>query len=599
MLLIVGLPVFFLEMLMGQYTGLSCTKIYSRLFPGIRGLGYSMLSIPIIQNFQYCVIFAYSLYYMFMGFRSELPWSYCVNDLEPDFATENCYSVEEAAKCTIDETFFAKKCMDSNVFCTSRTDDEYYYNPTYPGYCYPTSINLNTSDISSALLPFEEVEYRSSASEEFWYHYILRIEFNKGSLDTDVNSWSHWGNIRWEMVGCLALAWTLICLSLIKGVSSYGKVVYFTTLFPYVVLTISLGYVATLDGFLDGVNYYIVPKDWDKLTDINVWNDAAGQIFYSLSVGTGSQLLLASYNGFRNNCHRDALLVGVCNSLTSLYAGFTVFGVIGYIAKAKNADIADVVTEGPGLAFIVYPEALALMDVAPLFSFLFFFMLCLLAISSLCGSMEAIVAAIFDEFPSLKSKRPLVMVLSSLFCFLCGLSMCFDSGILMFTLLDKRTANAILIMAFVEMASISWFYGIGNVMKHIRTMGMEIPRFMYVFWITCWSVVSPVLIFIVTVLAWVNYVPDSYEDYEYPSAVQFMGWLIELESLFILGFVTLYVVWKRRKAGKPVAFIKPGPMMRPNRLWGPRADSGLPLHAWRENEGYAHDDDGDEPRSRM
>ncbi len=51
-----GLPVFFLEMLMGQYTGLSCTKIYSKLFPGIRGLGYGMLSIPLIQNFQYCVI---------------------------------------------------------------------------------------------------------------------------------------------------------------------------------------------------------------------------------------------------------------------------------------------------------------------------------------------------------------------------------------------------------------------------------------------------------------------------------------------------------------------------------------------------------------
>ena len=68
----------------------------------------------------------------------------------------------------------------------------------------------------------------------------------------------------------------------------------------------------------------------------------------------------------------------------------------------KNSEIADVVTQGPSLAFIVYPEALALMDVEWLFSFLFFFMLCLLAVSSLCGSMEAIVAAIFDEFPSLK-----------------------------------------------------------------------------------------------------------------------------------------------------------------------------------------------------
>ncbi len=306
-------------------------------------------------------------------------------------------------------------------------------------------------------------------------------------------------------------------------------------------------------------------------------------------------MLLASYNDFKNNCHIDALLIGCCNSLTSLYAGFTVFGVIGYIAQMKNAEIDDVVTQGPSLAFIVYPEALALMDVEWLFSFLFFFMLCLLAVSSLCGSMEAIVAAIFDEFPQLKTKRPLVMALSCLFCFLCGLSMCFESGILMFTLLDKRTANAILIMAFVEMGSISWFYGIGNVMRHIKTMGIRMPKFMEYFWIICWSTVTPLLIFIVTVLAWVDYVPDNFEGvYEYPTAVQIMGWGVELESLFIVGIISCYVVYKRAKAGKSWAFVLPGPMMRPNRHWGPRPDSGLPLNAWRRNEGYVKDDGDDE-----
>lgn len=107
-------------------------------------------------------------------------------------------------------------------------------------------------------------------------------------------------------MGCLALCWVLICASLIKGIASYGKVVYFTALFPYVVLTILLGYVATLDGFLDGMGFYFVPKeeDWAKLYDIKVWNTAAGQIFYSLSVAVGSQLILASYNDFRSNAHR-------------------------------------------------------------------------------------------------------------------------------------------------------------------------------------------------------------------------------------------------------------------------------------------------------
>lgn len=128
-------------------------------------------------------------------------------------------------------------------------------------------------------------------------------------------------------------------MSLIQGIQSYGKVVYVTTLFPYVVLTITLGYVATLPGFSKGMDFYMVPKDWGKLLEISVWNDAAGQIFYSLGVGVGSQLLLSSYNDFKANAHRDALLIGVCNSATSLYAGLTVFGVIGFIADAKGTTI--------------------------------------------------------------------------------------------------------------------------------------------------------------------------------------------------------------------------------------------------------------------
>lgn len=109
----------------------------------------------------------------------------------------------------------------------------------------------------------------------------------------------------------------------------------------------------TLDGVLEGIKFYLVPRDWSKLLEVKVWNEAASQIFYSLSAGEGSQLILSSYNPFRNNAHRDALLIAVCNSLTSIYAGFVVFGVLGYMSVRKGVDIEDVVESGPSLAFIV------------------------------------------------------------------------------------------------------------------------------------------------------------------------------------------------------------------------------------------------------
>ena len=76
---------------------------------------------------------------------------------------------------------------------------------------------------------------------------------------------------------------------MIKGIQSYGKVVYFITLFPYVVLTVFLGYVATLDGFVDGILFYLKP-DWSLLTGLKIWKKAAVQMFFSLSLSGGSQV---------------------------------------------------------------------------------------------------------------------------------------------------------------------------------------------------------------------------------------------------------------------------------------------------------------------
>ena len=569
MLLLIGLPMFFLEMVLGQYAGLSATKVFARMAPGLRGLGYGMICIPTLINFYYVVIMAYALHYLFAGFTSELPWGICGHK----YNTPNCYSVLQAEDCGELEYFFDNACRNGSDFCP-RIDGFYFdadYNETN---CVREITVDNITEIE--VLPFDNVTFKTSASEDYWYRKVLNLAFEDGHLDTEINSWSKWGEVRWGLLGYLALSWLIICLALIGGIQSYGKLVYFTTLFPYVVLTILLGYVATLQGFSDGISYYIVPKDWSKMLDITVWNDAAGQIFYSLGVAVGSQLLLSSYNGFTANAHRDALLIGCCNSFTSFYAGFVVFGVIGYIADVKDVDIDTVVTEGPGLAFIVYPEAVSIMPASPpFFSFLFFFMLNLLAISSVCASWEAMIGAIMDEFPVLRQKRVLVMTSTCFIAFLAGVSICFDSGFLMFTLMDTRCGNAILLMALIEMITIVWFYGGTKCMHHVKyEMMMPMPKFMEYFWLATWMVITPVIIFIVTVIAWAMFEGDSFEDYVFPAGVEVLGWMLELTGVMVLAFVTIYVIIKRLRAGKSVAFleIKVGPMMTPNYRWGPRPD---------------------------
>ena len=83
------------------------------------------------------------------------------------------------------------------------------------------------------------------------------------------HSLSNLGSFHWDLAGCLAAAWLLVCMALIKGVKSSGKVVYFTALYPYVVLVILFGIGLSLNGSVEGIKYYLTP-DWQKIRDPTV-----------------------------------------------------------------------------------------------------------------------------------------------------------------------------------------------------------------------------------------------------------------------------------------------------------------------------------------
>ena len=80
MIFFLGLPALFLESALGQYVGLGPTRIYGRLAPALKGIGFAMVFTSFFLSIYYNVIISWALFYMFSGLQSQLPWTTCSND---------------------------------------------------------------------------------------------------------------------------------------------------------------------------------------------------------------------------------------------------------------------------------------------------------------------------------------------------------------------------------------------------------------------------------------------------------------------------------------------------------------------------------------
>ncbi|XP_076341491.1 uncharacterized protein LOC143242036 [Tachypleus tridentatus] len=288
-LFLAGIPTFFLETSLGQFLGVGGLGVW-KICPIFKGVGYAAAVMAFWLNCYYIVVLAWAIYYVVSSLDVDIPWRTCDN-------------------------------WWNSIFCRSEYEEGGLPNCTGNAEMDHPICAHNLSD---------RTIFRSTV-KEYWEHNVLQIS---NGLDEP-------GEIRWQLAITLAVAWILCYFCIWKGVKWTGKVVYFTALFPYVLLFILLIRGLTLPGSSEGIRFYVMPK-MDKLLDSSVWIDAATQIFFSYGLGLGSLIALGSYNKYNNNVYRDALVVSCINSGTSMFSGFVIFSVVGFMAHEQHKPIEEV-----------------------------------------------------------------------------------------------------------------------------------------------------------------------------------------------------------------------------------------------------------------
>ncbi|ODM95610.1 Sodium-dependent neutral amino acid transporter B(0)AT1 [Orchesella cincta] len=148
------------------------------------------------------------------------------------------------------------------------------------------------------------------------------------------------GNYSLRLMGCILLTWFIIWLVLFKGVKMLGKVVWFTSLFPYVCILTFLIVVSMQEGAFFGA-WRLVQPDWAHLLEPIAWLKGGSQIFFSLGLAQGCLVVFASFNPERNNCHKDAVSISLINSATSMFMACVTFPFIGSLGYRKYKECID------------------------------------------------------------------------------------------------------------------------------------------------------------------------------------------------------------------------------------------------------------------
>lgn len=534
----IGRPMYYMELVMGQFSSSGSVKVFDAV-PLARGVGMCMPYVCFGISLYYNVILAYALLYMYYSCFRVLPWTTC----DPAWADENCYERGE-------NTTWTCQRVKNELFIL------YEKNNSTDIDAVPVKVKDKVVMVPEQVFADHMLNCTNAthtATEQFFWKNVV----NLGTGIEDL------GPVQTKLFACLLVAWVCIFFCVFKGIKSSGKVVMVSAVAPFFILGAFLIRGVTLEGATKGLEYYFVP-DWSKVMRFEVWQQAAQQVFFSLSVSQGVVICIGGYNDFRNTLYQDVYLIALADLMVSFVAGIVVFSVLGNLATNLGVEVQDVVAGGFGLAFIAYPEAVTHISLPNVWSLAFFLMLFFLALDSEFALVEGVLTPLKDAFPALQGRLTLLAFAICLVEFLLGISMTTRGGMYIINLLDTLIGDKMLfLIAVFESISVALLYGVNRLSLDIEFMLGRVSGMAVKF---CLQFVCPIVLSTILVTEFFTYKPLTFAEYVYPKWAQAVSLMLVLVPFLMMVAVAIRHFYR--------CGLSCSNAVKPALQWGPK-DPGL------------------------
>ena len=262
------------------------------------------------------------------------------------------------------------------------------------------------------------------------------------------------------------LIWFISCRNVDEGIGKVSKI-----LIPllFLIMGFIIVYSLTLPGANIGISALLTP-DWAKLLDINIWLAAFAQIIFSLSMGQAIALTYASYLPEDSKLINNVLIVVASNSLFEICTAFGVFSILGYMSYISGSPIVQLVTEGTGLIFIVFPMIFNVMGIfGRILAPLLFLAILFAGVTSALGFLEPMLNSTSEKFGLSRKKTVTILAIVG-----CVFSVILTNGISSYLvgIIDSFTNQfGILLLIGIQCIIFAWFYGIDKIIPALNNSG--------------------------------------------------------------------------------------------------------------------------------